>query len=152
MIVIMVVIGIIFDRLTKLWAIKNLSFGDDLVIIKDFFQFSYLENSGAAFGILKGRSIFLITITLIVIISIVFFMIKNKNKCNPLLSISLALIISGAIGNLIDRIQYKYVVDFILVHYKESYYFPTFNVADVLVSVGTFLLAIYVLKEDAYGR
>jgi signal peptidase II len=60
----------------------------------------------------------------------------------------LALIISGAVGNLIDRFVYRYVVDFIMLHYKDVYYFPTFNVADMLVVVGTFLLAICILKDE----
>lgn len=146
-----IILGIVLDRVTKLWAVKTLSSGNDIVIIKNFFQFSYLENSGAAFGIFRDKILFLTATTLIVVSATLFYLFKFK-PTSKLIRISLALIISGAIGNLIDRIQYKYVVDFILFHYKDIYYFPTFNVADILVSVGTILLAIFVIKEDVHGE
>ncbi|NFD20214.1 signal peptidase II [Clostridium botulinum] len=118
-----------------------------MVVIKNLFTFSYLENRGAAFGIFQNRLIFLSLITAIVILGVVYFIVKYK-PTSKLLKISLSLIISGAIGNLIDRIYYKFVVDFIMLHYKDVYYFPTFNVADMLVVIGTVLLAIYILKEE----
>ncbi|EET84586.1 peptidase A8 signal peptidase II [Clostridium carboxidivorans P7] len=110
-------------------------------------DFFILENRGAAFGILQNKVVFLSIVTFIVMAGIVYYIIKYK-PTSKLLRISLALIISGAIGNLIDRTYYKYVVDFLTLHYKDVYYFPTFNVADVLVVTGTFLLAIYLIKED----
>lgn len=149
--IVIIVLGIIVDRVTKLWAIKTLLTGKDIVVIKNFFQFSYLENTGAAFGIFRDKLIFLTIITLIVVSGVIVYLFKFK-PTSKLLRVSLALIISGAIGNLIDRIHYKYVVDFILFHYKDIYYFPTFNVADVLVSVGTILLALFVIKEDVHGE
>ncbi|WP_050607640.1 signal peptidase II [Clostridium niameyense] len=141
------IFGVILDRVTKIWALNKLYSGEEIVVIKDFFSFSYLENRGAAFGILQNKIIFLVIITLIVILGILYFLIKYKPK-SKVLRISLALIISGAIGNLIDRVFYNFVVDFILLHYKDIYYYPTFNVADMLVVVGTTLLAIYLIKED----
>lgn len=149
--IVIIVLGIIVDRVTKLWAIKTLLTGKDIVVIKNFFQFSYLENTGAAFGIFRDKLMFLTIITLIVVSGVIVYLFKFK-PTSKLLRVSLALIISGAIGNLIDRIHYKYVVDFILFHYKDIYYFPTFNVADVLVSVGTILLALFVIKEDVHGE
>ncbi|PRR78766.1 Lipoprotein signal peptidase [Clostridium liquoris] len=146
-----IILGVVLDRVTKLWAVKTLSSGNDIVIIKNFFQFSYLENSGAAFGIFRDKILFLTATTLIVVSATLFYLFKFK-PASKLIRISLSLIISGAIGNLIDRIQCKYVVDFILFHYKDIYYFPTFNVADILVSVGTILLAIFVIKEDVHGE
>lgn len=134
------------DRISKLWVIGALKEQADIIVIKNFFQLSYLENRGAAFGIFQGKTIFLALFALILIIGMIIFLFKNR-KDNKLLAISLALIISGAIGNLIDRIHYNYVVDFILVHFKNVYYFPTFNMADVLVVIGTFLLAIYIIKD-----
>ncbi|KAJ53406.1 signal peptidase II [Clostridium tetanomorphum] len=146
-----IILGIILDRLTKIWATKELSSGENIVIIKDFFQFSYLENNGAAFGIFRDKSVFLITITLVVVIGIIVYLFRYKPQ-SKLLRMSLAFVISGAIGNLIDRIQYKYVVDFISLHYKDAYYFPIFNIADILVTLGTLLLALFVIKEDEYGE
>lgn len=149
--VIIIILGIILDRITKIWAMKELSMGKDLIIIKDFFQFSYLENTGAAFGIFRDKTIFLAIITFIITIGILFYLFKYKPQ-SLILRLSLAFIISGAIGNLIDRAYYKYVVDFILIHYKDVYYFPTFNVADILVTIGTVLLALYVIKEEKNGE
>lgn len=149
--IIIIILGIILDRITKIWAIKELSMGKDLIIIKNFFQFSYLENTGAAFGIFRDKTIFLAIITFIIAIGILFYLFKYKPQ-SLILRLSLAFIISGAIGNLIDRAYYKYVVDFILVHYKDVYYFPTFNVADIFVTMGTVLLALYVIKEEKNGE
>ncbi|ENK1243464.1 signal peptidase II [Clostridium botulinum] len=145
--IVILILGIALDRISKIWASNTLASGKDIVIIKNLFSFSYLENRGAAFGIFQNRLIFLSLITAIVILGVVYFIIKYK-PTSKLLKISLALIISGAIGNLIDRIYYKFVVDFIMLHYKDVYYFPTFNVADMLVVLGTALLAIYILKEE----
>lgn len=78
-------------------------------------------------------------------------MVKHRLK-SIVVRVSLSLIISGALGNLIDRLIYGYVVDFISVHFKNIYYFPIFNVADVFVVVGTMLLLFYLLKEEKYGN
>ena len=141
-----VVLGIIIDRLTKMWAVSALANGSDIVIIKEFFQLSYLENRGAAFGIFQNKLIFLGGFTALLIIAMIIALLKYR-KTSKLLAISLAIIISGAIGNWIDRLYYNYVVDFISVHYKGVYSFPVFNVADVLVCIGTFFLAIYIIKD-----
>lgn len=143
---IIVVLGIIVDRLSKSWALSILRDGNSIEIIKNFFTLEYLENRGAAFGVLQGKIIFLTVITIVVLIAIVYYIAKTKPK-SKILRISLAFIISGAIGNLYDRIVHGCVIDFIMLHYKNVYYFPTFNVADMLVVVGTVMLAIYVLKE-----
>jgi lipoprotein signal peptidase len=149
--ILIIVLGLILDRFTKVWALNSLSKVPEIVLVKDFFSFSYLENRGAAFGIFQNKILFLTLITFIVMLAIVYYLIRYKPN-SKLLRISLALILSGAIGNLIDRVGYKYVVDFIMLHYKEAYYFPTFNVADMLVVTGTALLAIYLMKEDNNGR
>lgn len=146
-----IILGLILDRITKLWAINQLSRVSEIVVIKNFFSFFYVENRGAAFGIFQNKVGFLTLITLAVMLAIIYYFIKYKPS-SKILKISLALIISGAIGNLIDRIYYKYVVDFLTLHYKEIYYFPTFNIADTLVVSGTILLAIYFVREDKNGN
>lgn len=142
-----VLIGIILDRITKIWALRSLATGNDIIVIKDLFAFSYLENRGAAFGIFQNRVLPLAVMTSLVIVGMVYYLVKYK-PVSKLLRYSLALIIAGALGNLIDRLAYRFVVDFILLHYKDVYYFPTFNVADMLVVVGTILLAICILKDE----
>lgn len=149
--ILIIILGLFLDRITKIWALNTLSKVAEIVLIRDFFSFSYLENRGAAFGIFQNKILFLSLITFIVMLAIVYYLIKYKPN-SKLLRISLALILSGAIGNLIDRVGYKYVVDFIMLHYKDVYYFPTFNVADMLVVIGTALLAIYLMKEENYGK
>ncbi|SUY47212.1 lipoprotein signal peptidase [Clostridium putrefaciens] len=144
--IIIIILGVFIDRVTKMWAVTNLSKGTDVVIINNLFSLSYLENRGAAFGIFQGRAFLLSLLTVIVLLAMVFYLIRYKPK-SFILKVSLALIISGAIGNLIDRIKYKYVVDFIFFHYKDVYSFPTFNIADVLVVIGTFLLAVFIIKD-----
>lgn len=145
-----VVFGFILDRLTKIWAIDTLV-SHDITIIKNYFDLSYLENKGAAFGILQNQRILLAIITLIFIIGIIVFVLKFKPK-SLFFKISIMLIISGACGNLYDRLIYGYVVDFILIHYKNVYYYPTFNVADILVVIGTILLLFYIVKDDKNER
>lgn len=144
---IIIALGLVLDRLTKKWAVGAIKGNEGIVVIKDFFGFEYLENRGAAFGMLQNKQWLFITITILVVLFMIGYLIKRKPTFK-LTHISMALIIAGAIGNLIDRIVYKYVIDFILVHYKDVYYFPTFNVADILVCVGTFFLLICILKDE----
>lgn len=145
-----VLLGLIADRITKLWALKKLSKINEIVIIKNFFSFSYLENRGAAFGILQNKLIFLSAVTITVVTIMVIYLIKYKPE-SAFLRVGFSLIISGALGNLIDRVWYRYVVDFIYWHYKDIYSFPTFNVADMMVVIGTFMLALCILKEGKQG-
>ncbi|HEY8803509.1 MAG TPA: signal peptidase II [Clostridium sp.] len=145
--VLIIFLGLIVDRLAKVWALSSLKETNGVILIKDIFKLEYLENRGAAFGILQNKLILLALVTLLVIAGMIYYIIKYKPK-SKFLRISFALIISGALGNLYDRLFYKYVVDFILLHYKEIYYFPTFNIADSLVVVGTLILAISIVKEE----
>lgn len=148
---IIIILGLTIDRLSKLWAINYLSKGNEVIVIKNFFSFSYLENRGAAFGIFQDKVVLLSLVTIIIIMAMVYYNFKYKPR-SKMLRASFALIISGALGNLYDRIVYKFVVDFILWHYKDVYYYPTFNIADVMVVVGTILLAICLIKEDTNGK
>ena len=145
--IIIIFLGLLLDRLSKIWALNSLKENTGIVLIKDFFKLEYLENRGAAFGIMQNKLIFLALFTFLIIAGMIYYLIKYKPK-SIFQRLSFAFIISGALGNLFDRVFYKYVVDFILVHYKDIYYFPTFNVADMLVVVGTVILAICIVKEE----
>jgi len=146
MIYIIFIIGLILDYITKIWALDTLKGKPDITIIKGFFDLSYLENRGAAFGIFQGRVYLLAAVTLIIIGVFFFYYLRTKKK-TLLFTVSTALILTGALGNLIDRLRYGFVVDFISWHWKDAYYFPTFNVADICITIGTGLLVIYILKE-----
>ncbi|WP_138204428.1 signal peptidase II [Haloimpatiens lingqiaonensis] len=142
-----IIFGVLLDRLTKYWSVNILSKIGEIKIIDKFFSFYYLENTGAAFGIMKNKIYFLSIVTVLVLGGIIYYLLFKRPK-DKLIRISLSLIIAGAIGNLVDRVLYKYVIDFILLHFKDVYYFPVFNVADILVCIGTFLLIIFLIKED----
>jgi len=139
-------VGFILDRLSKLWVLDSLV-GSPIIVVKDFFYLRHLGNEGAAFGLLQGKTKLLAVMTSLVTLVLIYVLIKYKDK---FLRVTLSLIIAGALGNLYDRIFRGNVVDFLEFHFG-SYTFPTFNVADSLVVVGTILLAIYILfiyKED----
>ncbi len=145
--VLIIFLGLLLDRLSKVWALSSLKGKEGVTLIKGFFKLEYLENRGAAFGILQNKLMLLTLVTLVIISGMIYYIMKYKPK-SKLVRISFAMIISGALGNLYDRVFYKYVVDFILLHYKDVYYFPTFNIADMLVVIGTFILAISIVKDE----
>lgn len=133
-------IVIVLDQITKYLAL-SLRGKDSIILIDKLLELTYLENRGAAFGILQGRSAFFIVISIIVIAYLCYLLIKHKNM-DKLVNISLGLILGGAIGNLIDRIVRGFVIDFIFVRFWGFYDFPVFNVADIGVTLGVFILII----------
>ncbi len=137
------VLCLFFDRLTKYLAIINLKDKDDFVIIKNALVLTYLENTGAAFSMLEGKRLIFIIITIIFSVIIFFFFLKIKpdRRYSPLY-ICLTVILAGAVGNLIDRIMNGFVVDFI---YFQIINFPVFNVADICVTLGVIFLIIFLL-------
>ncbi|MFX0548914.1 signal peptidase II [Hathewaya histolytica] len=144
--IIIFILGIILDRISKLLAI-NLKGGLGINLIPNFLTLEYLENRGAAFGIMQNKQWLLIILTILIMIVLLYMFFRYRHE-SKILNYSLVMIFTGAIGNLYDRIFYKYVIDFISVHYKDVYYFPTFNIADIMVVLGTFLLALYIMKGE----
>ncbi len=139
---IIMIIGLIgIDQWTKWFFFTNRENFSQFEIIKDFFYLSYVENRGAAFGILQNFRWFFIVLTIVAVVVLIWYFLKNDNK---LLRLSLSFIIAGAIGNFIDRLLRGFVVDF-LDFYPFGYNFPVFNVADICVNIGVFILIIYVL-------
>ena len=127
------------DQYTKWLAISHLKGQEPFVIISRVLEFSYLENTGAAFSSFLGKQGFLITLTSLVMIFLLikYFQIPEGRRYFPM-QITLLLIVSGGIGNLIDRIINGYVIDFI---YFVPINFPKFNVADIYITVGVAVLA-----------
>lgn len=109
-----------------------------------------MENAGAAFGMFHGKQGFFFAITVVVVVAITYEMIRLKNT-NPFLSVILALILGGTIGNFIDRIRYSYVVDFLSFTFFGKD-FAVFNVADMCITVGAILLLIYIIIFDKDGK
>ena len=128
------------DQIIKLAVVNLLKPIGTFVLIPHFLEFTYSENSGAAFGMLQNNSIFFAVLTIVISIVIFGFLVKYKHH-NLLSKISCLMIIAGGLGNLVDRLRLHYVVDFI--HF---YFFDyIFNFADCLVTVGVALMVIYVV-------
>ena len=157
-----VLVGV--DQWTKHWAVSTLKTGTEISLIPHTLSLVYVENPGAAFGILHGQQGFFLLITVIVLTGILYVLWKlplqckaknfggeNKGKSYYPLFIALCFVFSGAIGNFIDRQLQSYVVDFI---YFSPIDFPVFNVADIYVTCASFLL-VYLLgfyyKEEDMG-
>lgn len=140
---------ILVDQIIKYLVSHNLNLGEN-VFINPIFQITYVKNYGAAWNILENQRIFLIIFTS----SILFFLLKFLKKVllfdNKWLISSMILIISGAIGNLIDRIIFGYVIDMIQLNFIN---FPIFNLADIFLCIGVFMVIINILfgKEDYFG-
>lgn len=144
---ILTVFIIVFDQVTKLMAIKYLKTSPPFIILDNFFQFHYVENYGAAFGILQNKKIFFVIITLAVILAITLFLVKNYYEINGFMRIALSMLLGGAIGNFIDRLRLGYVVDFISFRLINRYDFPVFNIADIFIVAGTGLILLLVLFD-----
>lgn len=147
MVFILSVIIIVLDQLSKSLAIKYLKFSDSKIIVPDFFRLTYVENYGAAFGVLQNKRWIFIVITLAVIIYISFFMFKNYYKVSTFMRIGVAMFIGGALGNFIDRVRYGYVVDFLSFRLFNRFEFPVFNVADIFIVVSTIILVTLILFD-----
>ena len=137
------VILLIADQFTKHLAVVNLKGSEDIILIDGVLRFHYLENKGAAFGIMQNKQIFFAVVA-VVIIALVAFIYKKIPHTGRyfLLRFCSVLVVAGAVGNVIDRLLYNYVVDFI---YFELIDFPVFNVADIYVVVACFLFAYAIL-------
>lgn len=132
------------DQITKYWAKNALANGATVDFIPHVMDFVYVENRGAAFGILQDTRWLLIGMTIVVLGVILVFTWKSKKR-HPVFLLSVALIFAGGIGNLIDRLFFGYVTDFLHLLFME---FPCFNLADVCVCVGGALIVIYLLFLD----
>jgi signal peptidase II len=146
MYIILAVFIVIIDQGTKYLAIIRLKDKQPISIINNFLQLKYVENRGAAFGILQNKQMPLIIFTFLILIGIIYYLYKNR-KLTKISKISLWGIIGGSIGNLIDRIRLNFVVDYIDVNFWGYYDFPVFNLADSFLVVFTILLSILVFTE-----
>lgn len=135
--------------LTKYLLIGSLipNVGDSVDFLNGFINFVYVQNKGAGWGILSGRPILLIVLSVIILAVLIWFYIskmKQVNKLNSLLSISVGLIVGGCIGNLYDRIFFGYVRDFINFQFMS---FPVFNIADISLSFGVCCIVLYFILD-----
>ena len=144
---------VISDQLTKIWILQNFALYESTVVIPGLFNLTFLRNTGAAFGILSGmpllwRQIFFISIAVIALV-VIFFVQRKMGRGHFWYTLSFAFIGGGAVGNVIDRVLYGSVVDF-LDFYIGSYHWPAFNVADsgITIGVSIFLLLQFLEKDE----
>ncbi len=128
------------DYILKLLVINNLKPVGTVEVIPGLFSLKYVENKGAAFGMLSDARWIFIAFTIVIIIALIIIMIR-KNINSKLFNIAAILIIGGGIGNLIDRIFYGYVVDYLSI----SFFPPVCNFADYCITIGAVLMVIYLL-------
>ena len=145
--IIAIVLGVALDQYTKALAVKHLADGP-IPLIEGVFELKYLENRGAAFGMLQNQKFFILFVGIICMAVVLFFLFKlPTQKKFRIVHVLIALVVSGGIGNMIDRFRFDFVVDFIsfvLIH------FPIFNLADCYIVVSTillFILFMFVYKE-----
>ena len=139
------------DQMTKIYVHSHFELGESITVIPGFFNFTYVRNLGAAFGIFTDspetfRHIFFLSIPLVAVAIIVFF-IYGLPESESVQVMALSSIAGGAIGNYIDRIQHGYVIDFLDVHYKNIYNWPVFNIADSAIVVGVGILTVLMIQE-----
>jgi len=147
------VIGVIgLDQLTKFLILERFVLGETVSLISGFFNLTYVQNKGAAFGLLAQanpsfRVPFFIILPLIALGSIGYVFQKISNR-DTKMALALSLVIGGAIGNLLDRLSLGYVVDFLDFHWRWTYHFPAFNVADSAICIGVGLIMLDILKQE----
>jgi len=130
-----IVTSIIFlDQITKFFATKYLQLNTPVVIINNFLNFTLVHNRGAAFGNFQNQLLFLVFISIFAIV-LIFYNLRDK-KNSTIFKLSLSLILGGAIGNLIDRLRFGFVIDFL-----DFRIWPVFNLADSVITLAAFLLA-----------
>lgn len=147
MVTLIIVLLIALDQISKLLVLNKLADGTVVDIIPGFFRLLYVENRGAAFGILQeGRPLFIV-ITLAVIAFLLYGIYFKRDDVKGMLRVALVLILAGAVGNFIDRLRLHFVVDFLSFRFF-GHDFAVFNLADSMIVVGTILLMLHVFLGD----
>ncbi len=135
---VVIFVGLILDQLSKIWIVHNVV-GKTITVLPGVFSFIYVENTGAAFGMLGESTVVLAALSGVAAVALSYVLWKFRKELPFVGRLGLAMLISGAIGNFIDRAAIGYVVDFIRLDFVN---FAIFNVADSLVNVGTALLVL----------
>ena len=134
----------VLDYLSKNWVATHMTPGESRPVIPGFLYLTYIRNAGAAFGLLQGQTLLFLVITVAVIVLILTYG-RRAARHSPLLGFAFGLQLGGALGNLLDRLLYAQVIDFIAFHVWPF----IFNVADASIVVGGALFALVVLREPA---
>jgi signal peptidase II len=146
---------VIVDQMTKLWVMVKFVLHEQLTVIPGFFDLVYVTNTGAAFGFLAGdktwlRQVFFVAVSLVAL-TVIVLAYNHLKKQSRIFVYALGLIGGGAVGNLIDRLRFGSVVDF-LDFYLGSYHWPAFNAADSAITVGVGLFLLGTLLQQIKER
>ena len=140
---------LLVDQISKYLVMTNMKLNKSIDIIPNFFKLTYTNNHGAAFSILEGRQVLIILVSLLVFLYLVYELFKKKNN-SSILCLSISLILGGLLGNLVDRLVYGHVRDFL--DFKIfSYDFAIFNIGDIGIVVGVILMLIGIILEEKDG-
>ena len=133
---------IILDRVTKILVQSHLAEGESIPVVPGVMSLTYILNPGAAFGMLEHQRLFFILMTVAVIAVLIYFWRQDQRRsdCRP---IGCSLFLGGAVGNLIDRIETGFVIDFF-----DFYFWPIFNVADIFICVGVGLIVWNIVMDE----
>ena len=149
------VLVIALDQWSKAWVLSSLPEYTAVPVIEGFWNWYRTYNTGAAFSFLAGESgwqRWLFAVIAIVISAVLVVWLKRLKPEETWLAMALALVLGGALGNLVDRVVFGHVVDFVLVHWQHRWYFPAFNVADAAITLGAILLALDMFKSNKSGE
>jgi signal peptidase II len=145
----------VVDQASKFYFDSSLSMYQQIVIIPDYFSWTLAYNTGAAFSFLAGASgwqRWLFAVIAIIVSAVLVVWLKRLKPEETWLAVALALVLGGALGNLVDRVLLGHVVDFILLHWQNRWYFPAFNIADAAITLGAILLALDMFKSNKSGE
>ncbi|MGG0667102.1 signal peptidase II [Sporosarcina koreensis] len=146
------VLLILLDQLTKWLVVQNMNLGQRIPLVEPYFALLSHRNKGAAWGMLEGQMWLFYIVTILVVGGIIYFFHKEA-KSSKLLSVSLMFLLGGALGNFIDRLFRKEVVDFVDILIPViNYDFPIFNVADAALTVGVVLMILHVLLDEKKNK
>jgi signal peptidase II len=146
--IIIAALVVILDQLSKLWISAN---RPRIELLPGFLDLVYVENTRAIFGLLYTSPGVIIALGIAAVIAILVFL-RYFPPATTLGVVSFALILSGAVGNLVDRIRFGYVVDFVSMHLRDLFHWPAFNVADTALTVGLFVLIYYLYKSGVFRK
>jgi signal peptidase II len=138
------------DQLSKLWIRTHLERGESLPIT-DRLSLIYVGNTGSAFGLLANKAFLLIAISIAALLFILLFL-RYLSPATTLSMVSIGLILGGAVGNLIDRLRFGYVTDFIDIRLWGNFHWPVFNIADTAITVGVFVLIYSFYKSGVFRK
>jgi len=137
---------LLLDQISKYIVVNNIALSQKIVLIPGFFNLTYVRNFGAGFSILQNQTFFLLAMSFLVSAYLLYQLFKDKT-IDKMTSVSYILIVSGALGNMIDRLRLTYVIDF-LDFIIFGYDYPVFNIADSFITIGCILLIFIVLREN----